>query len=180
MKEQPIIFSGSMVKAILDGRKTQTRRVIKPQPTMMDDDRRRLSVLSDCPYRSGDHLWVRETWICEGKDQPGQGLHYRANACEADEKWFKEENWKWRSSIHMPRWASRLTIEVMKIRVERVQDITEEDAEAEGIIGDTGGDFGDREYIIPFADLWDSLNAKRGYSWKSNPLVWVIEFRKIE
>lgn len=229
MKERPILFSGEMVRTILEGHKTQTRRVVKFQPLheglnfgwsgleaghyctdhpehgwvlrarrgdgCWEDKTKRIF----CPYGNiGDRLWVREAWqllmpctvsfgsgeddwdweseesdaIYSSKPEIGT-LCYKAddpNSC----------NW-WHPSIHMPRWASRITLEITNIRVERVNHITNEDAIAEGVwppgepyydgIGDTPRD----SYRV----LWDFLNAKRGYSWDSNPWVWVLEFRKV-
>ena len=123
-------------------------------------------------YQIGDLLWVRETWFCEGRDLPGGGLHYRANASEADEAWFKEEGWKWKPPIYMPRRASRITLRIEDVRVERVQDIDIRDALAEGIKGPFTA-------LSQFADLWDSINVKRGYSWDVNPWVWVIVFSMV-
>lgn len=141
MKERPILFSGEMVRAILEGRKTQTRRVIKPQP---DSARNSVFVKSGfetkhgyeikCPYgQPGDRLWVRETWglwDTDPKDGPERAkIFYRAT----DENRRDLRYQRWRPSIHMPRWASRINLEITNIRIERVQDITEEDAKAEGL-----------------------------------------------
>ncbi len=208
MKERPILFNSPMVRAILEGRKTQTRRVMKDRfldvnaivdgPCegfrCMEDDRAVFDLQQTvdsswpypirCPYgKPGDRLWVRETWFCEGREQPGQGLHYRANASDADEAWFKEEGWKWKPSIFMPRWASRIDLEVSGVRVERVQEITRDDAMAEGIeqhVAGGGHEYDNRTSVQNFAVLWDSINAKRGFGWESNPWVWVMEFRVIE
>ncbi len=182
--ERPILFSSPMVRAILDGRKTQTRRVIKPQPEPV------MEVLSDgphvtytinarntsdyhCPYGgAGDRLWVRETWCPHwaGDDcgEGPQGVCYAATNREPDPL-------RWRPSIHMPRWASRITLTVTGVRVERVQDITEADAEAEGCcVGVGAGNW--RNTVHMFQGLWDSINAKRGYWWDENPWVWVVKF----
>lgn len=83
-----------------------------------------------------DRLWVREAWFCEGRDKPGNGMHYRANACAADEEWFKENGWTWRSPLHMPKWAARLWLPVTGVRAHRIQDITFAQAAAEGFIPD--------------------------------------------
>ena len=200
MKERPILFSGEMVRAILDGRKKQTRRVIKPQPSMEQSCEpegyswipawkgRELSP-TQCPYgQPGDRLWVRETWFSPEKgiaaykaygekkpNPPGQiGFYYPGPI-------------KWKPSIHMPRWASRITLEVVNVRVERLQDITAHDALAEGI--DTRGLYlGNPDYdhiarhtaIGLFRSLWDSINVSRGFGWDVNPWIWVVEFKKFE
>jgi len=177
--ERQIIFSGEMVRAILEGRKTQTRRVIKPQPI----DKLWMAV---CPYgERGWRLWVRESWRpadlgrVPGERQP---IQYRADEATlerhyhvAPAAYFPGEA-KWRPSIHMPRWASRITLEVVAVRVERVQDIREDDAFAEGICG--GDWLGDP--VGEFAKLWDTLNQSRGFGWSVNPWVWVIEFKRVQ
>lgn len=150
MKERPILFSGEMVRAILDGRKTQTRRIVKPQFEEKPSD----NLMWHCPYgKPGDRLWVRETF----KEHQGRSdfAYYRADSSAYDftkkEKHQFEDNEGisfWRPSIHMPRWASRITLEITNVRVERMQD------------------GGDREF-------WGEEK------WKQNPWVWVIEFRRI-
>ena len=181
---KPILFSTEMVRAILDGRKTQTRRPLKPQPS----DGIRKSVVAESgvedghgreiklPYRPGDVLWVRETWqnFClNRKSLPNR-------FCGHDEYCFKAsvENSsvygccgeggckKWRPSIHMSREAARIFLLVTKGGMERVQDITEDDVKAEGVKG-----------RYEYARLWDSIYAKRGYSWSTNPWVGVTEFQ---
>lgn len=204
MKERPMLFSGPMVRAILDGRKTQTRRVIQAQPIalpplgpvdVMDimwskhggNPRVNLMIpeIRDavCPYgKSGDRLWVRETWRL---DNDQDKYIYRANVVSY--------GYKWRPSIFMRRSVSRITLEITDVRVERVQDISEEDAKAEGIapakscpVGDRrpwSGDLGRTWWSDPriaFLTLWDSINAKRGFGWDVNPFVWVIAFKRIE
>jgi len=200
MNEKPILFSGPMVRAILEGRKTQTRRIVKPQPfdgvvycnaapgwaQPYVDDGGMYGPPIECPYgEPGARLWVRETW----RDQPG-AIEYRADTCNdgpADGS-ADAESPKWRPSIFMPRAASRITLEITAIRVERLQDITEEDAEAEGIerefrtvvMRPDGGP----DYHIPLsyrggiANKWDEINGKRA-SWDSNPWVWVVEFNLV-
>lgn len=166
MKERPILFSGSMVRAILDGKKTQTRRIIKPPPyaEWMPEvgvyhptifDRHGEAFPGDpvfgaadevdgrpCPYgQPGDRLWVRETFADEPPGLLSDGLSgrvvYRADYNEADynEEWHSAPDRvdKWTPSIHMPRWASRISLHIKEIRVERLQDISEEDALAEGL-----------------------------------------------
>lgn len=202
MKERPILFSGPMVRAILDGEQTQTRRVVNPQPIIWSDGvpgGKRLLFMAvggidrarwRCPYgQPGDRLWVRETWTPTLlADVPA--IEYRADGLlrpVSFEQWktveakTKEQATRLRPSIHMPRWASRLTLEITGIRVERVQEISEEDAKAEGVdwkMWEKGGE--PLQARSPFRDLWDSINAKRGFGWDVNPWVWVVSFRKLE
>ena len=213
MTERPILFSGEMVRAILDGRKTQTRRVIKPQPEcdcapleFLDglNDRRTWSGCDrqwKCPYGAvGDLLWVREIWgvfdrsndwVEDGQPSPLEidyAIGYRADGDD-----FKDVEWKeapaehrqlladdrWRPSIHMPRWASRITLEVTDVRAQRVQDIDERDARAEGVTPFGGMCPSGSKCGTAFAILWDSINAKRGFPWESNPWVWAVTFRMV-
>ena len=191
-----------MVRAILEGRKTQTRRVVKPQDAVEFNDVGAFMWLHDerkphpceyacsrgglelCPYGApGDRLWVRETWACLDPSRRTVVLY------KADESPLRE--YVWRPSIHMPRWASRLTLEVTGVRVERLQDISEEDAKAEGCSGfdpspeaESGTAFvwkGRSSKPDPrahFAWLWESFNGPE--SWAANPWVWVVEFRRVE
>ena len=211
MSEKPILFSGEMVRAILDGRKTMTRRVAKPQPVQVGDnlfdwDKGKVGVTFDktwwdakgkspltehAPYQVGQRLWVRETWyydshmheLTDGEpDAPdGRYLHrlvYRATSPD----WQVYGGWK--PSIFMPRWACRLELEVTAVRVERLQDISEEDAIAEGFVAKDVriAPHMTRAYHARdgFVALWDSLNEKRGYGWAQNPWVWVVEFEKAQ
>lgn len=135
--------------------------------------------MKSCPYgQPGDRLWVRESFLQFKSDEGTQGFIYKADHAKATAG-------IWKSAIHMPRWASRLTLEVKAIGLERLQEISENDAKAEGInpiCVDTFGDANDYRYIAGpggFMDLWDSINAERGYGWDKNPLVWVIEFRRV-
>ena len=217
-RERPILFSGPMVRAILEGRKTQTRRVAKPPPkavflpddqwkidvdepgtAYMDDESGRLRIT--CPYgQPGDRLWVRETWASvpygpaqiHGIDWPGvpdmrprkvdernraRVVIYRADGgMPGDEVWTP--------SIHMPRWASRITLEITRVRVERVQDITEADAIEEGggpgYMPNASGSTTCVGHRPMFARLWNELNAPRGHGWSVNPWVWVIDFERIK
>jgi hypothetical protein len=189
-RERPILFSGEMVKALLDGRKTQTRRIVKPQPWSItahwpDDSSHVLwqDVLKNqhyytecgyCPYgRPSDRLWVRETW----QDCRGCGrVSYRADKHDAGCICY-EPLGRWRPSIFMRRDDSRITLEIVSVRVERVQEITSQDCVAEGL-----------ELVRPefagnlpfaFAELWDSINAKK-HPWDANPWVWRIDFRRIK
>ena len=210
MRERPILFNGEMVRAVLDGRKTQTRRVIKPQPTFTDGPYLQESGLAEfawcsgeddrfelrrCPYgQPGDRLWVRETWAAE---EDYDSFAPSAFGPGGHKIWFKAggdepENGaigKTRPSIFMPRWASRILLEVTDVRVERVQDISEEEARAEGIIDGgclmcgepepCGCDDPRPDARDAFVWLWNSINAKRGYGWDVNPWVWVVEFKVI-
>jgi hypothetical protein len=192
MKERPILFSGPMVRAILEGRKTQTRRVVKPQPTWSvapleftnapghwapneAEDVRRF------PYGvPGDLLWVRESWqlvcpcpgggkmTCLYEDVDGAEVIYAATVADG------EHPPRWRPSIHMPRRLSRLTLEIVSVRVERVQDISEADAKAEGFptFAEGGADATAADnFLSTFYDL--NKRATRD----ANPWVWVVEFR---
>lgn len=235
MRTRPILFSGDMVRAILEGRKTQTRRVIREQPHMMalpggkyppSDPfvgtdgiwrmmRGKVSYDADdlgrCPFGvPGDRLWLRETWQYADWTEDGEPfIRYRADEavrlCDPpedeavriiEEIWpvlSEPENYqidnraadrKWRPSIYMPRWASRILFEVTDVRVEIVQDITESDAIAEGARFAFSFPGWDGVTSKPkarwgFHELWDSINAKRGYSWESNPWVWVVSFKRV-
>lgn len=208
-KERPIIFTGEMVRAILDGSKTQTRLVVKPQPCRnsvgqwlwekrpglqipfhpeLDEQYYpRTKLQNCCPYGrakyrewAGDLLWVRETWA--DHDKAGvktNAERYRADLLPGGEV---DDRFKWRPSIFMPRLASRILLEITNVRVELVQDISHADALAESMREDAepnnygaGGRARDA-----FAKLWDSINAKRGFGWESDPWVWVIEFKKLQ
>ena len=185
-----------MVKAILDGRKTQTRRPCKFQDadnyyinhstgtwqchTIFDDKLYQVK----CPYAIGDRLWVRETWgIYSGGEDgdlipgtiPSSSLVYRATDDMGDLK-------GWKPSLFMPRWASRITLEIVDVKVERLQDIRAwEDVLKEGIQLDWYEHDGNEiELIDEFHKYWDSLYTKKPeYQWQANPWVWVIEFRNI-
>jgi len=191
MKERPILFSDEMVRAILAGQKTQTRRIVKNVWGYtfkgMDGHIARfgyadsiLCVLRHCPQGiPGDRLWVRETWAAPGyldhrkpsDIEDWNPILYRADGFIARQfevgwSWHAFMFGRWRPSVFMPRWASRINLEIVNVRVERLQDISEEDAKAEGCKG-----------IKEFRATWGRINAKRGYGWESNPYVWVIEFQ---
>ena len=211
MKERPILFSGPMIRALLDGTKTQTRRVVKPQPrpgtklvgipegwtedpAAPDSDGNVTGWR--CPYgQPGDRLWVRETF--NGDPSRGIGYAYRATQPEMD-------GCPWVPSIHMPRAASRITLEITAVRVERLNKITKEDALSEGIerrpcdCAHDGmlrevcphseykthfKDYADKENLsvvtpgYSFLSLWESINGPGSYH--ANPWVWVVEFKRV-
>lgn len=211
--ERPILFSGAMVRALLAGTKTQTRRVVKAQPEAEHDGepywfvggyrawtyRSTSDVLRKggnallCPYgATGGRLWVRETFCDDWMTT--DGIYYRADGGLPGD--MVDAGCTWRPSIHMPRAASRITLEVTGVRVERLQDISEADAIAEGIEGfelpECGGRFW-LDYRLTDAEagcspalkspvdsyrwLWESINGPG--SWDANPFVWVVEFRKL-
>ncbi|WP_089030105.1 hypothetical protein [Pseudomonas aeruginosa] len=211
MKERPILFTGPMVRAILEGRKTVTRRVVKPQPdflgSMVDPNTpfktldAGLHARITCPYgEPGDRLWVRETWhvgkphdktapadilaplLAEGR---GITVLYTAGGWQSVGPAGREEpiypddqplpDWagKGRPSIHMPRWACRILLEITAVRVERLQDISDPGALAEGVSHSEmhSGD----SLVDVFARLWEST----GGDWAANPWVWVVEFKRV-
>lgn len=247
MKERPIIFSGPIINAILAGRKTQTRRVIKCNCNCLhngkllgewglskppyrwtgakDDALWQLfgesPVVGDwvewfqtdvddyasekvpCPYgKPGDRLWVRESWLKLDRDhrhdvsKPNDwlvpwgdkprrnGCAYKADATSESERCRLELGYKnWTPSIHMPRWASRITLEVTNVRVERLREITEADSQAEGV--EMCEHFAKAQHGHPlqphrtaFAWLWASIHGRE--SWCANPWVWVVEFKRVE
>lgn len=235
MKEHPILFSGAMVRAILAGEKTQTRRLIglssfKPSetpgyawtfrgrapvrsvaqqlrhPRGCWQDLHHDALLKLCPYGGpGDRLWVRETWAkVHGEDGPDGTPNVVFRAHDSSSRLTGVDRYGrprlvcgWRPSIHMPRWASRLTLEVTEVRVERLQSITWLDARAEGIpevtfvpddgfppsLGYAAGENDGKcplhtRPIDAFRQLWDSINGERA-SWASNPWVWAISFRRV-
>ncbi|HGP4154511.1 TPA: hypothetical protein ACLMQJ_002726 [Yersinia enterocolitica] len=219
MNEKPILFNSEMVNAILSGRKTQTRRIISEKTLHlfgvaasagechlieMCDQRSQSFYAEFCPLgKPGDQLWVREafaTGLCTKST-----LAYRATHKTED----LEEGWgetiKWTPSIHMPRWASRINLLITSVRVERLNDISEQDAMAEGITAKEviietryeggghveitaerfffvgGDDEGYESAEEAFAELWDSIyGQKEGENWQANPWVWVIEFERME
>lgn len=232
MKETPLLFKAEMVRAILEHRKTQTRRVVKgawhePGGYLQSEpegdegewwfscSKVPASFVTKCPYGSpGDRIWVKETWKphCEGpisEEFPlGTCVKYKADGkCVKPETWThnqgywcesQEETTRWRPSIFMPRWASRITLEVVSVRVERLQDITEDDAIAEGILpfklvaanGTTilwGVAREQSEHgstaRVGYEILWDSINIGKAASggkhaaWSTNPWVWVVSFK---
>ena len=194
MKERPILFGGAMVRAILAGVNSQTRRVVRitggdgieahryvdafapyaEHPGVWEMGESHGGALAHvgsvrCPYGVvGDRLWVRETFALG--TQPRQAFYLEARLPG------HANTLKWRPSIFMPRWASRITLEITNIRVERLQRITKDDSRAEGIGGISVR--GEDTTRMAFAHLWDTINSKRA-PWASNPWVWVVEFRRI-
>lgn len=210
MKERPILFSAPMVRAILAGTKTQTRRVVNGQeqwPTnthhitflstrgtalAVDSNRTTWRPEIRCPYgQPGDRLWVREAWrtVAEMDDLPPHDLN------TAHRIWFEANSphqpgaGKLRPSMFMPRWASRITLEVTGVRVERLQEISIEDCKSEGawgpdesIVGKVAKHFGidilAANPYLAYRMLWESINGPG--SWEANPWVWVVEFKRLE
>ncbi|HDT2074705.1 MULTISPECIES: hypothetical protein [Enterobacter] len=194
MKERGMIFNSEMVRAILDGRKTQTRRIIKPQPVMYEPGQsiHVSDMINDalrCPFGSvGDRIWVRETWAEAGAGAPDLKL-YRANYPEHVPAHYENvppvDEIRWTPSIHMPRWASRITLEIVGVRVERLQDISQADAVAEGAPQSHPSiDAVSQQHGFPdfsrswYGQTWQSIYGAE--SWQFNPWVWVIEFKRIE
>ena len=203
----PILFNTEMVQAILDGRKTVTRRILKHDTRALLDspfckkhpevpDKQIIEKLCKSPYEQGDVLYVRETW-CSRYD--GEKYFYFADKCtkREEKKLLDYGEVKWRPSIHMPKEAARIFLKVKDVRVERLQDITEKQAESEGLkfkamycpkddtfveIQNPSIDSG-ATYKNGFAKIWNSTIKKSDiekYSWSANPWVWVIEFERCE
>ena len=210
IKERPILFLAPMVRAILEGRKTVTRRPVKATKAHADgfmmldhgkgwrpynafgdfvSDHEGMEYPIACPYgKLGDRLWVRETCFINDyreasvpeQERADCEIHYRADGIPDFEG--EEELIRWRPSIHMPRWASRILLEVTDVRVERLQDITEEQALAEGIKKHSDGGYhveDGKHYsdspVESFACLWSSV----GGNWDANPWVWCVSFKRI-
>lgn len=211
MRERPILLNSEMVRAILSGQKTQTRRIMKVQPESdqfgllrITDSTKRSdigkyhwaesnacgthvrSMLFSCPFGAvGDRIWVRETFASGLSTK--STLAYRATHKREDLEDGFYDTIKWTPSIHMPRWASRITLEITDVRVERLQDITDVESMREGIQNLTTcshGDFGIPGAVTAqnprraFQLLWESIYGKG--SWQANPWVWVIEFKRVE
>jgi len=181
MKPKPILFSGAMVRAILAGEKTQTRRVVKdPRRYGLTDERMVIGHRRNLPYVVGQILWVRETFNADWCDH----VIYRADGGAARDAGYSAEP-RWRPSIFMPRSSSRITLRVTDVRVERLQGITVHDIRLEGIGGPAHDGPGPRcssecsSLRLAWATAWDSLNAKRGHGWEKNPWVWVVSFRRL-
>ncbi|HBU0321690.1 TPA: hypothetical protein MCO84_004642 [Klebsiella pneumoniae] len=219
MKERGMIFNGNMVRAILDGRKTQTRRPIKWKQTRFteigeredgskwpwsEDAEHTCDFWHPCPFGAvGDRIWVRETWgvvshafsddglmIDWVPDRPATAIHempfgngyysgYAIYAADGDFTWGDDDGYEdgrscWKPSIHMPRAASRILLEITDVRVERLRSMSLDDARAEGVIAASGP----MEAGLAFRELWNSIYGEE--SWKANPWVWVIEFKRVE
>lgn len=212
MKERGMIFNGEMVRAILDGRKTQTRRIMKPQPTpctlqkgghwwpsnvfktmlhieeeMQNGKGGWGGLVGDaCPFGAvGDRIWVRETFsghylddaqiqdIKDGRDKATDLCEYRADYPDG----YQAAD-GWTPSIHMPRWASRILLEITDVRVERLASISQEDAAKEGYPANPEPYGGSMDKWLWFRQLWDSIYPEQSFS--HNPWVWVIEFKRVE
>lgn len=200
MKDHPILFSAPMVRALLDGSKTQTRRALKTQPAKnhphdggtkwvynLQNNGLHVPVGSvghlslkektglSCPYgQPGDRLWVREAWSTHSfmdgvkpSELKTLSFHYWADG--------EITTGKRRPSIHMPRFASRITLEIVRVRVERLNEISEADAKSEGI---KENEHPMISFLCDFKDLWSQINGNK--SWDENPWVWVVEFKRIE
>lgn len=206
MRERPILLNAEMVRAVLDGRKTQTSRMLTPRQLKMIDAAASIGECYPlesghqhensqsyyrewCPFGAvGDRLWVRESFYEHGCWQGGgydpedsyfvsdKQVLYPADGIKRPSERKRDDFWRSRPSIHMPRWASRITLEITGVRVERLQDISEEDAKAEGapteccVIGD--------KHFLGFRSLWRSIYGEE--SWQANAWVWVIEFKRVE
>jgi hypothetical protein len=234
IKERSIIFSGPMVRSIISGTKTQTRRIINPQPPVHHWEHFKDSPLAEyqlraavhgnvgcwtpmmrkngeewrydetacavCPYGADtDQLWVREAFCLNNPEfehqkpptpRPSNGNRWPWYAATEPNVEGKNGKSPWKSSIHMPRWASRLLLTVISLRVERLQEITEDDAVAEGIDYNeerrlaglyfyNGGGFWVKDARTAYSALWDKINGERA-NWASNPWVWVVSFKVLE
>ncbi|HIE5857718.1 hypothetical protein N0766_13175 [Pseudomonas aeruginosa] len=209
MKERPILFTGPMVRAILEGRKTVTRRVVKPQPdflgSMVDPNTpfktldAGLHARITCPHgQPGDRLWVREAWAADAQVDAiaprdlsqGEPIWYPADFSVRQTGCSMISKGRGRPSIHMPRWASRILLEITAVRVERLHDITEDQAEEEGVERPENitnvdvWDGAERELFnamnqprARFRRLWSDINGSE--SWDANPWVWVVEFKRV-
>ncbi|EKM0364278.1 hypothetical protein PTT43_002920 [Cronobacter turicensis] len=220
MTERPLIVNAEMVRAILDGRKTQTRRIIQSPARNMQATGKKVidyrepgdkwygeyifsmrnqsgtwcdytkeQFLAKCPFGAvGDRLWVREAFRVHSLATDLATLVYKASERNS---WTEQTHrvpveqcnkpvspFNFTPSIHMPRWASRITLEITGVRVERLRDLSEEDARAEGITPPAGGVLPGWKYRINFRDLWISIYGAD--NWEANPWVWVVEFKRVE
>ncbi|ELZ9401814.1 hypothetical protein PJ699_004774 [Klebsiella pneumoniae] len=198
--ERGMIFNGEMVRALLDGRKTQTRRPIKWKQTRFteigeredgskwpwsEDAEHACDFWHPCPFGAvGDRIWVREAFRVHSRATDVATLVYKASERNS---WTEQTRRvpvavcnkpatpeKWTPSLHMPRWASRILLEITGVRVERLRSMSQDDARAEGVIAASGP----MEAGLAFRELWDSIYGEE--SWKANPWVWVIEFKRVE
>jgi len=189
--DKPIIFSGPMIRALLDGRKTMTRRMAWrefPKLVRVVNDKPRRAPSPWQRVRPGDRLWVRESWSLTGEFSDATSKYLRGFYSpervlgrhlrhRADADGYDEASQAWRPSIHMPRWASRLTLTVTATKIERLQEISEADAQAEGIapyVPDDAIQQGHRWYRMNFEDLWNALHGAK--SWDANPEVVALTF----
>lgn len=215
MKELPIIFSGAMIPPILDDRKSATRRLdglkrVNQEPDLWNysasvghvfypkkPGKDKYPIALKCPYEPPQRRWVRETcWYYKSSEIemagfPGGTITRKSEktgyAFHRNDSFLPPENdiWKKKPSIFMPRWASRITLEILSVKAERVQEISEEDIEREGVLGDSylyemGITKRDPHSArIYFMELWDSLNLKRGYGWDANNWVWAVSFKRL-
>ncbi|RUI20259.1 hypothetical protein [Pseudomonas aeruginosa] len=208
MKERPILFTGPMVRAILEGRKTVTRRAVKDTGFYAIDAaihgnevalREREALSTRCPFgQPGDRLWVREAWAADAQVDAiaprdlsqGEPIWYPADFSVRQTGCSMISKGRGRPSIHMPRWASRILLEITAVRVECLHDISEEQAEAEGVERPENitnvdvWDGAERELFnamnqprARFRRLWSDINGSE--SWDSNPWVWVVEFKRV-
>lgn len=195
-----MIFNAEMVRALLDGRKTQTRRPIKWKQTRFteigeredgskwpwsEDAEHACDFWHPCPFGAvGDRIWVREAFRVHSRATDVATLVYKASERNS---WTEQTRRvpvavcnkpatpeKWTPSLHMPRWASRILLEITDVRVERLRSMSQDDARAEGVIAASGP----MEAGLAFRELWDSIYGEE--SWKANPWVWVIEFKRVE
>jgi hypothetical protein len=181
-KTRPILFSGPMVRAILEGRKTQTRRIVNPKWVCVDWEY--VSIGDRCHTHAshaygipGDRLWVRETWAAPHAYDAHKPREIPPNGCSIHYAATEERGGLlWRPSIFMPRWASRITLEITDVRVERLQQISDADSLAEGC---SAADMNHGDSLASvYARLWESVNGAG--SWATNPWVWVVSFRRVE
>jgi len=200
IKCRPILFSGEMVRAILDGRKTQTRRILKPQPAVLTDDDATKAWLNCGDQRTprypygvpGDRLWVRESFctcyngqeayqVIYSADGSRMDFSYGSNATEDELDWLERSmtthGERGRPGIHIPRWASRIALEVTGVRVERLQSISEQDAMAEGVNWQDNAGLASYTARKLYAALWDKINGDG--AWDKNPWVWVVKFTTV-
>lgn len=175
IKERPILFNGPMVRAVVNGTKGQTRRMVKERPglaSVLD-----IVACGRCPYGEiGDRLWARETWAPRSNLTLAkiQRPFYRATDGVGDMK----NPSRWRPSIHMPRWASRISLEITDVRVQRLNDINDEDAFAEGVDRCGHDGYHTDQGRCAFRSLWESINGVG--SWDANPWVWAISFKRVQ
>ncbi len=199
MKEHPLIFTPELAQKIADGRKTMTRRVLKEQPPERygcpaevrggwyfykgfgsglriwpgnDKPMTMPAPPLKLPLALSDIMWVRESFLDDGTGEPGN-IHYRGAANEMDLIWIADEGWKWKPSIHMPRSICRTTRKITEVRIERLQDISEDDAKREGSSRPPCYAL-NAPFRVYFEALWNSINKKPGTCWEDNP--WVVVY----